>query len=79
MELSEEAMEIMYQAMEYARSHSYEYVTPEIVLLMILKDKTFSEAFEECGGNIGALGDYLKEYANEYSRSSSSRCSSHGS
>lgn len=66
MELSGEAMEIMYQAMEYARSHSYEYVTPEIVLLMILKDKTFSEAFEECGGNIGALGDYLKEYANEY-------------
>ena len=40
MELSGEAMEIMYQAMEYARSHSYEYVTPEIVLLMILTDKT---------------------------------------
>lgn len=66
MELSKEAMEIMYMAMDYAQAHSYEYVTPEIVLLMILNDNTFSEAFEECGGNIGALEDYLKEYANEY-------------
>ena len=66
MELSKEALDILYQAMEYAKKRNYEYVTPELVLLMMLRDKTFTEAFEECGGNAGMLEDYLKEYAEEY-------------
>ncbi len=66
MELSKEALDIIYQAMEYAKKRKFEYVTPELVLLMMLRDKTFTEAFEECGGNAGMLEDYLKEYAEEY-------------
>lgn len=66
MELSKEALDILYQAMEYAKKRNYEYVTPELVLLMMLRDRTFTEAFEECGGNAGMLEDYLKEYAEEY-------------
>ena len=47
MELSNEVLDIIYKAIDYAQSKGYEYVTPEIVLLMVLKDKVFAEAFEE--------------------------------
>lgn len=66
MELAKESLDIIYSAIEYAHSKRYEYVTPEIVLLMILRNKTFAEAFEACGGNIESLKRYLKEYAEEY-------------
>ena len=66
MELSNEVLDILYKAIEYAHSKSYEFVTPEIVLLMVLQDKVFAEAFEECGGNVEILKNYIKEYAEEY-------------
>ncbi|MBP5432668.1 AAA family ATPase [Ruminococcus sp.] len=66
MDLSKEALDILYQAMEYAKKRNYEFVTPELLLLMMLRDRVFTEAFEECGGNAGMLEDYLKEYAEEY-------------
>ena len=66
MELSNEVLDIIYKAIDYAQSKGYEYVTPEIVLLMVLKDKVFAEAFEECGGNVDILKKYLKEYAETY-------------
>lgn len=66
MELSNEVMDIIYSAEEYAKSKGYEYVTPEIVLLMILRNNVFAEAFENCGGDIDSLKRYLKEYAEEY-------------
>lgn len=66
MELSREALDIIYQAIDYATKRSFEFVTPELLLLMMLKDRVFSEAFEKCGGNAGMLEGYLKEYAEEY-------------
>lgn len=66
MELSREALDIIYQAIDYATKRSFEFVTPELLLLMMLKDRVFSEAFEKCGGNAGMLEEYLKEYAEEY-------------
>ncbi|MCI7766621.1 MAG: AAA family ATPase [Oscillospiraceae bacterium] len=66
MELSEEAINAIIQAGEYAKEKSYEYVTPEILLLMILKNEKFSAAFESCGGDISALEKELSEYAESY-------------
>ena len=66
MNFSEETSNIIYQAIEYSHEKGYEYVTPEILLLMILDNGIFSEAFENCGGSTEMLRDYLKEYAEEY-------------
>lgn len=66
MELSKEAMELLYKALEYSHSKGYEFVTPEILLLMILDEKSFAEAFEGAGGSIGRLREDLEAYAEEY-------------
>ncbi len=62
MELSAEALMVLDKALEYARANSYEYVTPEMVLLMLLSDKTFAAAFAECGGDTRALTSDILEY-----------------
>lgn len=66
MELSKEMMSLLYHAIEYAHSKGYEYVTPEILLLIITGDSDFSESFENLGGNIDKLRDDLESYAEEY-------------
>ena len=66
MELSNEALDIIYLAMNYAEKHNYQYVTPEMLLLMMLEEKLFADALEECGGSISSLRNYLKEYISEY-------------
>lgn len=62
MELSAEALFILDKALEYARKNGYEYVTPEMILLALLSDKTFADAFEECGGDIRALTNDILKY-----------------
>ncbi|MGN0682412.1 MAG: AAA family ATPase, partial [Oscillospiraceae bacterium] len=62
MELSAEALTVLDKALEYARENSYEYVTPEMILLMLLSDKTFAAAFVECGGDTQALTNDILEY-----------------
>ena len=49
MDLSKEASLVFQNAIAYANKYKYEYVTPEMILLMILDDDVFAEAFEECG------------------------------
>ena len=51
MNLSEEAMIVMQMAAEYAKDKGYEYVTPEMILLMILTMPDFVAAYENCGGD----------------------------
>ena len=55
MDLSREASAVFQKAVAFAGENHYEFVTPEIVLLMILDDATFAEAFKECGGDLGIL------------------------
>lgn len=62
MELSTEALMVLDKALEYARANSYEYVTPEMILLMLLSDPTFAAAFAECGGDSRALTNDILEY-----------------
>lgn len=66
MDMSKDAVRILGDAVEYASDNSYEYVTPEVILLMLLSDDAFRSAFEECGGNIDRLKADLLEYIGEY-------------
>ncbi|WP_029674962.1 AAA family ATPase [Butyrivibrio sp. VCB2006] len=66
MDLSKEASLVFQNAIAYANKYKYEYVTPEMVLLMIMDDDVFAEAFEECGGDLTILGSNLKNYISEY-------------
>lgn len=67
MELSKEVMIILQQAASYAHSNNYEYITPEIILMMILKDKIFAKAYKECGGDLSSLEQNLINYSEQYS------------
>ncbi|MGN0597903.1 MAG: AAA family ATPase [Ruminiclostridium sp.] len=66
MDFSEEAFNALNKAVEFAKENKFEYVTPEMLLLMMLGDEAFSRSFEECGGNIAMLADNLTVYINEY-------------
>ena len=62
MNLSKEMLICMNQAVEYAVSEQYEYVTPEMLLLMLCENDSFRYVVEECGGNIPRLKRDLQGY-----------------
>ncbi len=66
MNLSKEAMLAIQKAIELAAKNHYEYVTPELILLMILDDESFREAYESCGGDIMTLSRNLMTYLEKY-------------
>lgn len=66
MNLSSDAAAILRDSIIYATEHHYEYVTPEVLLLLMCNNPDFRAAFEECGGNIGTLADDLEHYSDEY-------------
>ena len=55
MELSQKAARAINSAISYARENSREFITPEMILLAILKDEDFSDAFNACGGDVFSL------------------------
>ena len=62
MNLSKEMLISMNRAVEYAVSEQYEYVTPEMLLLMLCENDSFRYVVEECGGNIPRLKRDLQGY-----------------
>ena len=66
MNLSVEASKALHDAVSYAKENNYEYVTPEMLLLFIMEDATFAEAFYYCGGDGNLLAARLKEYIESY-------------
>ena len=66
MNLSKEVAQALNDALAYARDNKYEYITPEILLLFMIEDETFSEAFYYCGGDANLLASRLEEYIKEY-------------
>ncbi|MBQ3794696.1 MAG: AAA family ATPase [Butyrivibrio sp.] len=66
MNLSQEASMIFQKAVRFATENSYEYLTPEMILLQILEDSVFCEAFKECGGDINVLKKSLSAYIKKY-------------
>ncbi len=66
MNLAKDATEVFQKAVHFAAENKYEYVTPEMILLMMLKDESFKGAFLECGGDIKLLEKQLNKYISEY-------------
>lgn len=64
--LSKEVLAILRNAVDYAKYNKLEYVTPEVLLLMLLEDPYFLTGFEECGGDPQMLENNLKQYINDY-------------
>ena len=52
MNLSSDAAAILRDSIIYATEHHYEYVTPEVLMLLMCNNADFRAAFEECGGNV---------------------------
>ena len=66
MELSESVKKMLQEAISFAQEHGYEYVTPEILLLVICDIDEFSDAFAECGGDTELLKKDLLGYIERY-------------
>ncbi len=66
MELSESVKMMLQEAALFAQQNGYEYVTPEILLLVICSIPEFADAFSACGGDIRLLEDELLGYIFKY-------------
>ena len=73
MNLSKEASMALQEAAGFAGNNKFEYITPEMLLLSILEDDTFSEAFYYCSGDGNLLAKQLDEYINKYVEKSSGK------
>lgn len=65
MELSKDMVRLLQEAVHYAQEKHYEYVTPEILLLLVCENEEFREAFMECGGDCRKLQKDLERYLAE--------------
>lgn len=74
MQISREVAEIINTVFGMAKSRHYEFVTPELVLYVICGNKKFTEAFEDCGGDIRTLSMQLEGYIDEYMESVGEEC-----
>lgn len=59
---TKEVKEILSQTMETARDERFQYVTPELLLWVMSAFRSFSAAFESCGGDISQLQEELWQY-----------------
>lgn len=62
MELNEEVARVFREALKEAKERRYEYITPELLLLKIMNEPLFKEAFGECGGDFKLLKSHLESY-----------------
>jgi ATP-dependent Clp protease ATP-binding subunit ClpA len=66
MQLKRLVNDIIIKAYDEATANFHEYITPEHILYEALGFKEFSEAIENCEGNIDELKNNLKSYIDEY-------------
>lgn len=66
MEFSAALMTVLDRAVAYAAQEKYEYITPEMLLLMLCRNRDFVAAFRECGGNRPQLEQDLTGYIEAY-------------
>ena len=62
MNIAEETSEVIQDAVDYALERQYEYITPEMVLLILCEYPFFQESFESCGGSVEELASDLEGY-----------------
>lgn len=66
MKISGEVFLLVQHATDYAVEHGYEYITPELILLILLENESFAEAFAGCGGDVRVLSEELCNYLETY-------------
>ncbi len=66
MHVSNEVASILNMIFSYAKDAHYEYVTPELMLYMVCRNKIFAKAFVCCGGDLKRLEADLKGYLDSY-------------
>ncbi|MBR1865953.1 MAG: AAA family ATPase [Lachnospiraceae bacterium] len=66
MDLAGEVSDIIQDAAVYARDKQYEYITPEMILLIMCDYTDFQEAFTRCDGAIRELASDLEGYMETY-------------
>lgn len=66
MNFSAEAGQALALSIAYANDNSYEYVVPEMLLLMMLKSEKFVQAFDLNEGNCEELKNDLQGYMDDY-------------
>lgn len=66
MHVSNEVASILNMIFSYAKDAHYEYVTPELLLYIICRNKVFANAFVRCGGDLKRLEKDLKGYLDNY-------------
>lgn len=65
MDVTEEVAKILRTAIGVSLRRNYEYVTPEVLLLVLCEETEFRTAFSECGGSIEELSANLEKYLSE--------------
>ena len=65
MYVSTEVAEIINQTYLMAKNAGFEYVTPELLLYVICRNKVFVRAFQNCDGNVRKLDFQLKTWLEE--------------
>ncbi len=66
MHLSGELQKMISDVYMLAKCEHYEYMTPELFMLIVCENRLFAQAFENCGGRISELDDSLGTYLHEY-------------
>lgn len=66
MRFSPDTITALEKALDYATKEKLEYVTPELVLLMLLDNPLFCNAYGDCGGDLRALASNLTAYIEQY-------------
>jgi len=69
MRTTEEVAEIIKEVFALAKDARMQYVTPELLLYVICRNKIFAEAFENCGGEVHKLDYDLHTYLENYAQS----------
>ncbi len=65
MYVSSEVAEIINQTYMLAKNARFEYVTPELLLYVICRNKVFTRAFQNCDGSVRKLDFELKTWLEE--------------
>ncbi len=66
MHVSGEVAEIINTVFTLAKSEHFPFVTPELALYVICKNKAFAAAFGNCNGKVKKLENDLRSYLDEY-------------
>lgn len=73
MNVTREVAELINEVVSLAKERKYEYVTPELLLFVLCRQKDFMKAYENCGGSVRELADNLQIYFEQYMEATDTR------